>query len=174
MVNPLDVELSHCRVYYDNWAYPVEGRLGPGESCDLEFVTPLDLKWQLTRRRVVESTDVSSPWDRADLTDPMRITEMLMFYGAAGGRAYTRLTHSYQGFVDLSRHLRTGQAVLVGRSKQPASVLTCDQSTPVREYGSALDLLSCEHSGQADRRQAVGGGRRRGEAAGRRRQAGGE
>ena len=104
----------------------VEGRLGPGEAAELEYVTPLDLKWQLTRRHVVESTDVSSPWDRADVSDPPRIAEMLMFYGAAGGRAYTRLSHSYQSFVDLSRHLRTDRAMLVGRSKQPASVLTRD------------------------------------------------
>ncbi|MHB0955658.1 MAG: hypothetical protein ACYC6N_18650 [Pirellulaceae bacterium] len=126
VVNPLEVELSHCRVYFENWAYPLERRLGPGEAADLEYITPLDLKWQLTRRRVVESTDVSTPWDRADLTDPQRIAEMLMFYGAAGGRAYTRLAHSYQAFVDLSRQLRSGQAILVGRSKQPASVLTRD------------------------------------------------
>ena len=51
---------------------------------------------------------------------------MLMFFGAAGGRAYTRLSHSFQGYVDMSRHLRTGQAILVGRSKAPASVLTRD------------------------------------------------
>jgi hypothetical protein len=162
VVNPLDVELSHCRIYYDNWAYPVEGRLGPGESCDLEFVTPLDLKWQLTRRRVVESTDISSPWDRADLTDPMRITEMLMFYGAAGGRAYTRLTHSYQGFVDLSRHLRTGQAVLVGRSKQPASVLTCDQPA---QSGNTDQHWTYYRVSIPVRREAAGGAP---EAAGRR------
>jgi hypothetical protein len=126
VVNPFDVELSQCHVYFENWAYPVEGRLGPGETAELEYVTPLDLRWQLTRRRVVESTDVSSPWDRADVSDPPRIAEMLMFFGAAGGRAYTRLSHSYQSFVDLSRHLRTGRAILVGRGKQPASVLTRD------------------------------------------------
>jgi hypothetical protein len=44
-----------------------------------------------------------------------------MFYGAAGGRSYTGLTHNYQSFIDLSRHLRSGRAILVGRSAQPAS-----------------------------------------------------
>ncbi len=94
VVNPLDVELSHCYVYYENWAFPIEGRLAPGEAVELQSITPLDLKWQLSRRRVIESKDVSTPWDRADLSDPPRIAEMLMFFGAAGGRAYTRLSHS--------------------------------------------------------------------------------
>ncbi len=53
---------------------------------------------------------------------------MLMFYSAAGGRAYTRLTDNYQGYVDLSRHLREGQAILVGHSREPASQVTVRKS----------------------------------------------
>jgi len=127
VVNPLDVELSQCYVYYGNWAFLIEGRLAPGEAAELEYITPLDLKWHLTRRRVVESRDVSTPWDRADLSDPARVAQIMMFYGAAGGRAYTRLTHGFHSYLDLSRHLRTGQAILVGRGKTPASVLARDQ-----------------------------------------------
>ncbi len=123
VVNPLDVSLSHCYVYYGNWAYPIEGRLEPGDAVELAHITPLDLKWHLSGRRVIESRDVSTPWDRADLSNLPRIAQMLMFYGAAGGRAYTRLTHSFLSYVDLSRHLRAGQAILVGRSKVPGSAL---------------------------------------------------
>jgi hypothetical protein len=126
VVNPLDVELSQCNVFYENWAFPIEGRLAPGDAVELEYITPLDLRWQLTRRRVIESRDVRTPWDRDDLSDPPRVAEMLMFFGAAGGRAHTRLSHSFQSYVDLSRHLRTGQAILMGRGKLPASVLTRD------------------------------------------------
>ena len=49
---------------------PIEGRLAPGDVVELQYITPLDLKWHLSRRRVVESRDVSTPWDRADLSDP--------------------------------------------------------------------------------------------------------
>jgi hypothetical protein len=126
VVNPLNVELSQCHVYYENWTYPIRGRLRPGQEVDLEEITPLDLKWQLMGRRVVESHEVMSPWDRTDVTNAPRIAEMMLFYGAAGGRAYTGLTHSYLGFLDMSRHLRSGQAVLVGQAARPAATLSQD------------------------------------------------
>ena len=119
--------MSNCRVYYENWAYTIDGRLKPGQEVDLEDITPLDLKWQLMRRRVVESHEVTSLWDRTDVTNAPRITEMMMFYGAAGGRAYTGLTHGYLGFLDMSRQLRSGQAVLVGQVSGPATTWTHDQ-----------------------------------------------
>jgi len=126
VVNPLNVELTHCQIYYENWAYPIAGRLKPGQEVDLEEITPLDLKWQLMRRRVVESHEVMTPWDRTEVTDAPRIAEMMLFYGAAGGRAYTGLTHGYLGFLDMSRHLRAGQALLVGQVSRPAATLTHD------------------------------------------------
>lgn len=124
VVNPLEVELSHCRIYFENWAYTIEGRLRPGQEVDLEEITPLDLKWQLMGRRVVESREVVTHWDRADVTNAPRITEMMLFYGAAGGRTYTGLTHSYLGFLDMSRQLRSGQAVLVGQASRAATTWT--------------------------------------------------
>ncbi len=126
VTNPWSVELSRCSLYFQNWAFRLEGKLAPGQSAELRFLTPLDLKWQLTRRRVVDSGDVSTPWNRSDFSDPPRIAELLMFHGAAGGRAYTRLTHRYQAFLDLSRHLRLGRAILVGQVSRPALRLSCD------------------------------------------------
>ena len=46
-----------------------------------------------------------------------------MFHEAAGGRNYTSLTHRYQPWLDLSRHLDLGRAVLVGRAAGPAAEL---------------------------------------------------
>lgn len=123
VTNPLDVELSHCRVYFRNWSYPLDKPLAPGESVRIGSAQPLDLRWQLTRRSVVGTTEVRTSWLRGDLSDIDRILEMLMFYGAAGGRAYTGLSHNYQSFIDLSRHLYSGRAILVGRSEEPASQL---------------------------------------------------
>ena len=93
---------------------------------ELDNTSPLDLKWQLTRRQIVQSKDISTPWDRADLSDPPRVAQMLMFHGAAGGQVYTRLSHHFLGYLDLSKHLLTGRAILVGRSKTPASQLARD------------------------------------------------
>ena len=44
---------------------------------------------------------------------------MLMFHESARGKNYTGLTHRYQPQIDLSEHIRLGQAVLVGRAKYP-------------------------------------------------------
>jgi hypothetical protein len=126
LTNPLEVELSNCSVYYDNWAYRLDRRLAPGDRVDLDFESPLDLRWQLTRRRLVESRDIATPWDRADFSDVGRILEMMMFHHAAGGRAYTRLGDEYQQFVDLSYHLKLGRAVLIGRVKKAGTALLRD------------------------------------------------
>ncbi len=118
ITNPLNVELSNCSVYFDNWAYRLDRRLAPGDRVDMDYESPLDLRWQLTRRRLVESRDIATPWDRSDFSDVGRILEMMMFHNAAGGRAYTRLGDEYQPFVDLSHHLKLGRAVLIGRVKK--------------------------------------------------------
>jgi hypothetical protein len=126
LTNPLNVELSNCSIYYDNWAYRLDRRLAPGDRVDLNYESPLDLRWQLTRRRLVESRDIATPWDRADFSDVNRILEMMMFHHAAGGRAYTRLGDEYHQFVDLSYHLKLGRAVLIGRVKKPGTTLLRD------------------------------------------------
>jgi hypothetical protein len=125
LVNPLEVELSDCQVLYRNWSYPLTGSLRPGASVAFETLRPRNLEWRLTRRQVVDTREVGTPWDQASLDVP-RILEALMFYQAAGGHRYTGLTHRYQSYLDLSEHLRMGQAILVGRSTTPAATLLCD------------------------------------------------
>ena len=125
MVNPLEVELNDCQVLYRNWSYPLTGSLRPGEAVAFDGLRPRNLEWRLTRRQVVESRDVSTPWDQASL-DAARILEVLMFYQAAGGRKYTGLTNRYQPYLDLSEHLRMGRAILVGRGSEPAATLNRD------------------------------------------------
>jgi hypothetical protein len=77
---------------------------------------------------VVDSKDVGTPWDQGS-SDVPRILEMMMFYRAAGGAAYTGLTHRYQPGLDLSEHLRTGRAILVGRSATAGSRLAPERAT---------------------------------------------
>jgi hypothetical protein len=123
--NPLDVPLSDCMILYQNWVYPLTGALPPGESVSLDGLSPKNLEWRLTRRRVVQTKDISTPWDPMSVDVP-RILELLMFYQAAGGLAYADLTHRYQPYTDLSDHLKIGRAVLVGRARSPFSRLARD------------------------------------------------
>jgi hypothetical protein len=104
--------------------------LEPEETIRVDSLSTVHtLDWRLTRKKMVEThadtKEVSTPWDRQSFDVP-RILEMMMFYGAAEGRLYTRLSHRYQRFVDLSDHITIGRAVLVGRAEQPAAELVRD------------------------------------------------
>lgn len=59
-------------------------------------------------------------WDVSD-QDVDRILELMMFHEAAKGMNYTGLTHRYHRSIDLTQHLNSGRAILVGRSKQVAA-----------------------------------------------------
>ena len=65
------------------------------------------------------------PWDPTD-TNVARILEMIMFHDAAGGQAYTGLTHRFQNRLETSDHLALGQAILVAELPQPAADLLID------------------------------------------------
>jgi len=124
-------------VLYDNWAYRLErkgGVLQAGDSAKVELEKAINLSWRLTRRRVVEIRDVTTPWNPQDLDVP-RIAEIMMFFKAAGGENYTGLAHRYQPYVDLSEHLRLGRAILVGRASAPATTLLLDDEPTDAEYG---------------------------------------
>lgn len=123
VMNPLPVELHDCLLLYENWAYKLERKgsvLQPGDATPVHLEKPLNFNWRLTRRRVVEIKDITTPWEQRDLDVP-RILEMMMFLGVAGGDKYTHLQHRYQSYVDLSEHLTNGRAILLGRAKQSAS-----------------------------------------------------
>jgi len=129
VVNPLPCELTDCVVLFANWMYrldAVSGTLAPGETTSVHNENPLNLEWRLTRRRVLEAEDVHVPWNQTNLDIP-EILEIMMFHDAAGGDGYTRLTHRYQPFVDLSHQLNSGRAILFGRCETPATELTTDE-----------------------------------------------
>ncbi len=130
---PLDVELSDCMVLYENRAYLLSGAVRPGESISFDHLKYRDLEWRLTRRRVIETRDIGTPWDQTSQDVP-RIMEIMMFHEAAGGESYTGLSQRYQPFVDLSDHLRSGRAILVGRSETPASQLARDGQSMADSY----------------------------------------
>ncbi|MFO0904712.1 MAG: hypothetical protein U0939_17025 [Pirellulales bacterium] len=125
--NPVPVRLTDWFLLYGNWLYRGDRQLEPGDLVVLsDFPATRYLDWHLTRRSVsTDHKDVTTPWDQADQDVP-RICDLLMFHEAAGGTAYTRLQHRYQSYVDLSDHLRTGRAILMGRAADPARPLRRD------------------------------------------------
>jgi hypothetical protein len=118
---PLPVDLSECILAHGEKLYRL-GSLKSGQQVRVADLAPLNLEARLTERRVEQSKDVSTPWER-DSVDIPRIAQMLMFHESARGRSYTGLTHRYQPQIDLSEHIRLGQAVLVGRASEPATRL---------------------------------------------------
>ena len=118
---PLAVELSDCLLAHGERMFRL-GTLRPGQRVTLDPQRSLNLEWRLTERRVEQTKDISTPWSQT-ATDVPLIMRMLMFHEAAGGRTYTGLTHGYQPEIDLSEHIRLGQAVLVGRAQEPVSKL---------------------------------------------------
>jgi len=120
VINPLDVELHDCMIFYADWAYHLErirGRLAPGQTARAEDERPRNLQWRMTRKAVKDMKDVATPWDPASFDVP-RIMEMMMFQGVAGGDQYTKLSHRYQDYIDLSTHLKNGRAILIGRIEE--------------------------------------------------------
>jgi hypothetical protein len=118
---PVEVSLKDCILAHGEKLYRL-GTLEPGVRVQIADYPPLDLEARLTQRRIEQTKDVSTPWEQ-DSVDVTRIMQMLMFHEAARGRSYTGLTHRYQPRIDLSDHVRLGQAVLVGRASKPVARL---------------------------------------------------
>jgi hypothetical protein len=118
---PLDIPLTECLLVHGEKLYRL-GTLAPGQRVVIAEQAPLNLEARLTQRRVEQTKDISTPWEQ-DSVDIPRIMQMLMFHEAARGSNYTGLTHRYQPQIDLSEHMRLGQAVLVGRAERAVSQL---------------------------------------------------
>jgi hypothetical protein len=126
ITNSLDFPLEDCLLVYDRWAYQL-GTLRPGDSREIDsFVERAELKTLLTGRRIVlgENDDKlrqqPTLYDAASRDIPY-IVRAMMFYNAAGGLRYTRLSNQYQPFVDFSGLLGPNCAILVARSPGAAN-----------------------------------------------------
>jgi hypothetical protein len=98
-----------------------------------DLPSPRTLEWTLAKKRIIEHEDVSTPWDRTS-HDTSRILEVMMFHSAVGGRAYTDLNHRFQGYLDLSGHLTSGRAILLGRAETPSTELVRDDESLEDHY----------------------------------------
>jgi hypothetical protein len=124
VVNPLDIDLQECILAYNVWMFRLQ-TLHAGQSFSLSETRPLYLEARLQQHTGTGAKDAATPWQRDD-TDVPAILQMLMFHEAARGQSYTGLTHRYQSYLDLSSHLLSGQALLVGRVRLPAAELYVD------------------------------------------------
>lgn len=119
---PWDFELDDAVIYYDRFLYRIPGVVKQGRTIELTPTsTPRDMRFHLTQKRVVDSKEIVTPWNPRH-TDLARILEVMMLHEATGGDHYTSLTQRYDLRIDLSDHLATGRAILVGRArKSPTS-----------------------------------------------------
>jgi len=126
ITNELGVELKDARLYYDRWVYQLPN-FPDGTSLVMgRDVQPVTSRTLLTQLRIIASKEVSAPYD-AQSKDAARILEMMMFHQLTGGDQYTAgLGNQYQGFVDLSSHLKLHQAILVARMPSVGSSLLRD------------------------------------------------
>jgi hypothetical protein len=111
--------LENCVLFYERWAYLMP-KLQPGRSIDIGSVDPQRVETYLRHVTVKGDRNVSSPYDRASF-DIARIVEIMSAHELAGGEKYTGLSHRDLGFLDLSRLVNTGAAVLIGRSPSAAA-----------------------------------------------------
>lgn len=126
--NLLDVELTDCYLYFSPSVYHI-GKLAVGSTVAINSSTVRrNLRWRMTRRTLSELSDINLPWDQFSRDVP-RIIDMMMLHETAGGEAYTGLRNHYQPFVDLSTHLELDRAILVGRAKRVATILSSDNES---------------------------------------------
>lgn len=129
VTNPLkDQRLENCLLIYDRWAYKLD-TLEPGESATIDGIRGrMRLNTLLTERKMLldddEKTRESITPYETESTDPAYILRRMMFYKAAGGERYVRLSNRYQPFVDLSNLLAPGRAMLVGQLPADAPAVT--------------------------------------------------
>jgi hypothetical protein len=117
--SPLTEDLKEAYLLYDRWAYPL-GTVRAGQLLSLDDRSPLDLRGWLTQRRVVNGRNVTTPWNPQN-PDVGRILQLVMFYEAAKGQDYTQQLHAYQRNLDFSDQLNLKRAILLGRTREPAT-----------------------------------------------------
>jgi hypothetical protein len=123
--NPFDFPLHDCLLAYGNWVYELgeSGTMQPHQTVTVgSMLMRRELRTFLTGRKTVLDDDPAhgkdkfheelTPYDQGSV-DVAYVLRAMMFFRAAGGRAYTGLWNRYQGFVDCSDLLQANRAVLV-------------------------------------------------------------
>jgi hypothetical protein len=133
--------INNCRVLFENSAYLMDRPLEANETVDIGSDTRERTATVYLTQRIQEAgEDVSGDWNPQDMRIN-RISDLLMFYGAAGGQNYTGLTHGYQRFIDLSEHLYLGRAILVGEIEQLGTEIGLTSESGSANYDSRTTMI---------------------------------
>jgi hypothetical protein len=141
LTNPFPMAINNCRVLFENSAYLMDRPLEANETVDIGSDTRERTATVYLTQRIQEAgEDVSGDWNPQDMRIN-RISDLLMFYGAAGGQNYTGLTHGYQRFIDLSEHLYLGRAILVGEIEQLGTEIGLTSESGSANYDSRTTMI---------------------------------
>ena len=139
----LPFKLKNCRLIFENWAYVLENPLNPSDTFDVQTgTTEKSLKSILTRKVKLKKSDRSenSPWDPTDIR-VNRIADIMMFYQASGGMAYTNLSHQYHSFTDMTDQLNLHRAILVGEVDEPGAILKINGESALSQYDQTTTIV---------------------------------
>lgn len=119
--NPLDEPLEQTVLLFGASALAL-GTLTPGQAVAVDNRGDWrPVESYLTRQSLAQDRATAEKYD-PNAVDLSRIGEVVGFYDAAGGRNYTGLDNRGTADADLSRQLRLGRAVLMGRTSTAAPV----------------------------------------------------
>jgi hypothetical protein len=144
ITNRTGVQLDDVVLMRGRWAMKLPP-MADGASVDVDnALTEVTVRTALTSvaagddPNVRPAADGSVIFDRAS-RDVARVAKTMMFYEAIGGAAYTRTSHRYQAFIDMSRLLRGDQAILLARAPAAAGSHWRDGDRPLASGGAADD-----------------------------------
>jgi len=107
--------LDECLLLTRRWAYPL-GTLGAGERRAIhDGLGPGTTESYLARRR-----ETDEAYDREG-NNVKRIVEVMSFYQAVQGESYVGLKHRFEAPLDMSLHLGSDRAVLLGVRRKPVA-----------------------------------------------------
>lgn len=120
LTNPLPIDLLDATLAFGNWAYLLPTRFRAGQRiASVDTLRQKNFRWHLTRRESIDGDSGAAGWDVEMDDDLPRLTEVLMFESALGGRDYTGLNNHPLNQLDLSGALQSGHAVLFGHVAEP-------------------------------------------------------
>lgn len=139
ITNPLGVDLLDGVLVYGNWSYLLPTRFRAGQTItSIDTLRQKNFRWHLTKREIADNASKLAVWDVEMHDDWPRLSELLMFASAVGGRDYTGLKNRALGELDLSHVLAGGHAILYGRVAEP---IFESEFTPERPTVSAARIV---------------------------------
>lgn len=139
--NPFPFTLDQAVVFYDTSAYILNEDIQPGETFSIEGqTTERTIEALLARRQFVQGSERSEAWDTTN-SNLNRISQVLAFHEAAGGRNYTTLTNLLHAEMDWSPQLKLGQAVLYAQCVEPVSRLVDGETVLEEQYDQRVTIV---------------------------------